>query len=153
MEKDEIYLKQLEALARLNEGVVQHSERYQNVVYGMFYAGFFALWFGLNDKIGFGFSATAALLMFLSFSGYAIWAVYSSQHFIAIHKLASEKLMKYDKVDEWTVLENASNVGKTNLKIYRYQPFVLYLTVGLASIAAISLISGLVHELLHNAKF
>lgn len=153
MEKDEIYLKQLEALARLHESILQHSERYQSIVYGMFYAGFFGLWFGLSGKINFGFSAVAALSMLLSFSAYAIWAVYSSQHFIEINKLASEKLIKYDKLDEWLVLENASKVGETNLKIYKYQPFVLYLTVGLASIGAISLISGLAHELLHSAKF
>ena len=72
---------------------------------------------------------------------------------IVVHKLASQKLLKFDDLNKMVELENASKVGEANDKIYRLQPLALYTTVGFAVVATISLIAGLVHELMHKAQF
>jgi hypothetical protein len=153
MDVDELMVRKLEALARLHEGAMQQAERYQNIVYGMFYAGFFGLWFGVGGKINFNFAMIAAVLMLLSIAVYAVWSVYNAQAMVAVHKLAAKKLMAYDDIDAMVVLENSSKVGETSENIYRYQPLVLYLTTSLAFLAVLALLSGLAHELFHRLQF
>ncbi len=153
MEDSEIKLRHLEVLARMSETALQSGERYQNIVFGMFYAGFFAFWFGVKDSLQTSVVLIAGFFMIVSILIYALWVVYNAQYLISVQKLASAKLLDASNLNKLLELENASDLGDKTQRLYRFQPYVFYSSICSASVGILALLYGFIRGFLISIRF
>lgn len=67
--------KQIEAIQQLNEKLLSHSMNYTNLVLVAGYAGFFAFWSTLTDKVPKWLFALSGFLILLSLTLFIVWEI------------------------------------------------------------------------------
>jgi hypothetical protein len=144
-----IVLKRLEVIARINERLMDHVGRYQQLVFGMIYAGYFALWFGIK-----GDGITVAMLlsgtsMLVSISIYGLWSIFGSNVMLKKQALAVDQLRNAENLEKQFELEMASDIAETSAKILRFQPVVFNTAVAAGIFAIGSLLFSYIHEITH----
>lgn len=129
-ENEEMELRRLEALADLHQRIFDHSQRYTQIIYGMIYAGFFALWFTIKTDPPTVSTLWSGLSMLISISIYGLFAVFSSLMVTKGLVLLNDKLINATDLDRMKLLEEKSNVAAEAKRVQRFNPFVNYISIG-----------------------
>ena len=151
MNDDQIFeLKRLELLAQINIELMGFADRYQQLVFGMIYAAFFALWLGLDKTHLSPTFLLAGALMLISVLTYGLWIIFTNNILLKKKALAVEQLRVATDINLMIELEEAARIGQENKKIMKYQPAMFYFTVATGLSGVFTLLFIYIHGLTHH---
>lgn len=146
---DDIEVRRAEARAKINEEMIKHAKTYQSIVFGMAYAGFFGLWFGVREMVNSGAVLLSGLSMIISLSIYVLWEVYATQMLMDAQLSAVYQLDNERDLSHQDFVDLRSKIARTQARIFKYQPIVFYCSLG-AGLVGISVMTfGFIHEFYH----
>ena len=108
----------------------------------MFYAGFFAVWYGTKNAVDPIYVILSGGFMVFSLTIYSLWAVVSTHYMVSVQKLSSARLIDSTDLSRIIELENASKLGEKAAALFKWQPLVLYLSVGGAGLGILTILGA-----------